>query len=161
MRSYEELRVGKLYKSDMDDLEARAMPVNFSGKDLTEATQLTVEDNGKILFLNAAAEFTTTLPALEDVSAGWNVEIVVKAAPSGAAYVVTEKASADTDKIITNGIVELEVDTGTDGLNNTGHTTVTFADGVAIAGDWIKVRSDGTNWYVTGQTKADGGITLA
>ncbi|MCK5682126.1 hypothetical protein KAI46_15080, partial [bacterium] len=85
----------------------------------------------------------------------------VAAAPSGAAYVVTELAASDTDKIIVNGINELEVDTADDGPYSTGCTTVSFADGVAVAGDWVTVRCDGTNYFVTGQTKADGGVAVA
>ena len=129
--------------------------------DLTAATSLTPGDSGKVFFLNSSSEFTTTLPSVADAGAGFHCKFIVKAAPSGAAYVVTEKTSADTNVIITNGINELEVDTTNDGPSNTGHTTITFADGVAIAGDWVELLCDGTNWYATGQTKADGGITLA
>ena len=127
-------------------------------QDLTETTSLTPADSGKVFFLNSATEFTVTLPSVADAGAGFHCKFIVKAAPSGADYVVTEKTSADTNVVITNGINEL---TDSVGPNNTGHTTITFADGVAIAGDWVELLCDGTNWYATGQTKADGGITLA
>ena len=127
-------------------------------EDLTATKQLSPSDSGKVLFLNATTEFTTTLPSAADAGAGWNCKFIVKAAPSGAAYVVTEKTADDTNIIITNGINEL---TDTVGPSNTGHTTITFADGVAIAGDYVELLCDGTNYYATGQTKADGGITLA
>ena len=130
-------------------------------EDLTETKQLSPSDSGKVLFLNATTEFTTTLPSVADAGAGWNCKFIVKGAPSGAAYVVTEKTADDTNIIITNVISELETDDGEDGPSNTGHTTITFADGVAIAGDWVELLCDGTNYYCTGQTKADGGITLA
>lgn len=130
-------------------------------KELTAASTLTPADSGKILMLNASAEFTTTLPTVSKAGAGWNCKIVVKAAPSGAAYVITEDTGSDTNVIITNGINELEVDTNDDGPYNAGHTTITFADGVAVAGDYVEIFCDGTNFYATGQTKADGGITLA
>ena len=126
--------------------------------DLTATTSLIPADSGKVFFLNSATEFTVTLPSIADAGAGFNCKFIVKAAPSSADYVVTEKTSADTNAIITNGINEL---TDSVGPSNTGHTTVTFADGVAIAGDWVDLLCDGTNWYATGQTKADGGITLA
>ena len=126
--------------------------------DLTATTSLTPADSGKVFFLNSSTEFTVTLPSITDAGAGFNCKFVVKAAPDGDAYVVTEKTSADTNVIITNGINEL---TDSVGPSNTGHTTVTFADGVAIAGDWVDLLCDGSNWYATGQTKADGGITLA
>ena len=129
--------------------------------ELTAASTLTAADSDKIFMLNAATEFTTELPTIAEAGTGWRCKFVVKAAPSGASYVVTENISHDTDKIITNGINELEVDTSDDGPYNAGHTTITFADGVAVAGDWIELFCDGTNWYTTGQTNADGGITLA
>ena len=126
--------------------------------DLTATTSLTPADSGKVFFLNSATEFTVTLPSIADAGAGFNCKFIVKAAPSSADYVVTEKTSADTNAIITNGINEL---TDSVGPSNTGHTTITFADGVAIKGDWVELLCDGTSWYATGQTKADGGITLA
>jgi hypothetical protein len=129
--------------------------------DLTATTSLTPGDSGKVFFLNATTEFTTTLPSVADAGAGFNIKFIVKTAPSGADYVITEKTSADTNVIITNGIVELEVDTDTDGLYNAGHTTISFADGVAVAGDWVELLCDGTNWYAKGATNADGGVTLA
>ena len=131
-------------------------------RELTSTTALNAsEDCGRVFFLNSTTEFTTTLPAIADAGPGWWCKFIVKSAPSGAAYVITENAASDTDKIITNGINELEVDTSDDGPSNTGHTTVSFADGVAITGDFVEFLCDGTNWYCTGQTKADGGVTLA
>ena len=128
-------------------------------QDLTAATSLVKADSGKIFMLNSATEFTVTLPAIADAGAGWNCKFVVKAAPSGADYVVTEKASADTDKIVVNGINELEVDTSDDGVYNAGCTFINFKDGVAVQGDWVYIFCDGTNYYASGQTKADEGIT--
>jgi hypothetical protein len=128
---------------------------------LGAAYQLLEADSGKIFMLNSASEFATTLPAIKDAGAGWYCKIVVDAAPSGAAYTVVEKAADDTDVIIVNGINELEVDTNEDGPSSTGCTTITFADGVAIQGDFIDIWCDGENYYVSGQTKADGGITVA
>lgn len=128
---------------------------------LAGATQLLESDSGKIFMLNSATEFATTLPAVKDAGAGWYCKIVVDAAPSGAAYTVVEKAADDTDVIIVNGINELEVDTDDDGPYNAGCTTITFADGVALQGDHIDIWCDGSNYYVSGQTKADGGISLS
>jgi len=130
-------------------------------QDLTQTTSLTPTDSGKVFFLNSGSEFTTTLPSVADAGAGWSCKFIVKIAPVGDAYIITEKTSADTNIIITNGINELETDTGTDGLNNAGHTTISFAASVAIQGDWVELLCDGTNYYATGQTKADGGIILA
>ncbi len=125
---------------------------------LTAAKSLDANDSGTTFYLNSATEFTTTLPAAADAGLGWNCVFVVSAAPAAADYVITELATSDTDKIVVNGINELEVDTSDDGPYSAGCTNVAFKDGVAVAGDWIQIRCDGTSFFVTGQTNADGGI---
>ena len=119
------------------------------------------EHDGMVFFLNFATGFTIKLPRIKDAGIGFALKFIVKTAPSSGTYVITENAEFDTNIIVTNGINELDVDTGDDGPYNAGHTTITFADGVAVAGDWIIFECDGTKWYCTGQTNADGGITLA
>jgi hypothetical protein len=37
--------------------------------------------------------------------------------------------------------------------------TITFVNTAELAGDWVQVESDGTNWYITGQAGTSGGIT--
>jgi hypothetical protein len=130
------------------------------GEILTGTKAMSVSDNGKTFWLNAVTEFTTTLPAIADAGLGFRCKFIVKAAPADANYVITELGTSDTNKVITNGINELEVDTGDDGPANSGHTFVNFISNVSIAGDWVTFWCDGVNWYCTGQTKADGGITL-
>ena len=39
------------------------------------------------------------------------------------------------------------------------HATDESGDGANITGDWIDVWCDGINYFVSGQTNADGGIT--
>lgn len=123
--------------------------------DLTAVNTLTSADCGKTLFLNSATEFATTLPAPTE---GCRLKIVVKAAPASASYTVVTASSAN---ILIGGINELEVDTGDDGPYDTDADTITFADGVAVVGDYVEFISDGTSWYINGQANADGGITLA
>jgi len=122
--------------------------------DLTAASTLSSAYSGYTLFLNSTTEFATTLPS---PAAGLNYKFVVKAAPSGASYTVVTGGSAN---IIIGGINELEVDTGDDGPYDADGDTITFADGVAVVGDWVELISDGTSWYLTGQANADGGITV-
>mgnify|MGYP003154559373 FL=1 len=129
-------------------------------KVLSTASTLAESDSGSIFLLNSTAEFATTLPAVATAGAGWYCKIVVEAAPSGASYTVIEGEGSDANVIIVNGINELEVDTSDDGVSSTGCSTITFADGVAIKGDFIDIWCDGSNYYVSGQTKADGGISV-
>lgn len=123
--------------------------------DLTAASTLTSADCGKTLLLNATTEFATTLPA---PTAGCKLSFIVKAAPSGASYTVV---TASSDNVLIGGINELEVDTGDDGPYTAAGDTLTFVNGVSVVGDYVEMISDGTSWYLHGQTNADGGATLA
>ena len=141
----------------MAKLGARAGWSSNYCEDLTATKSLSQSDSGKVFFLNSATEFTTTLPSISDAGAGWSCKFIVKAAPSGASYVVTEKTSADSSSIIL-GVSELEVDTTNDGPYGAAVISVAFVDGVAVKGDWVEFLCDGTSWYANGQTKADGGV---
>jgi len=150
----------------MDGVTATASEIN-NASDQTKQTeyatatkQIVVGDHGKTFWLNASTEFTTTLPAIADAGLGFTVEFIVMGAPLGANYVITELATADTNKLNTNGIIEGEVDTGTDALYNNAHTFVNFIQSIAVRGDRARFRCDGYYWLVDGYTKADGGITL-
>jgi len=122
------------------------------------ANVLTASECGKTMFLSAATEFQTTLPAVTG-TAGCAFRFVVAAAPSGASYTIITGNSLENK--LTGGINELEVDTGDDGPYHAAGDTITIVDGVAVVGDWIYMISNGTNWFLTGQTNADGGVTIA
>lgn len=124
-------------------------------EDLTAASTLTSADCGKILMLNSATEFATTLPS---PTSGCQLRFVVKAAPASASYTVVTASSAN---LLIGGINELEVDTGDDGPYDADGDTITFVDGTAVVGDFVELISDGTSWYLHGQAQADGGITVA
>ena len=127
---------------------------------ITASRQLSPGDSGKVFYLNLAAGLTVTLPASDDIEAGWNVEMVVGTAPTGGDYVITEDTSNDTD-ILVSGFTEREVDTGDDGPYSSGHTTISLKQSVAVKGDSMRIRFDGTYFYTEGVTKADGGAVLA
>jgi hypothetical protein len=38
--------------------------------------------------------------------------------------------------------------------------TISWVASTALVGDWVEVVSDGTSWFVSGQSGATGGITL-
>tara|TARA_Y100000310_G_scaffold90687_1_gene87982 strand:- start:180 stop:605 length:426 start_codon:yes stop_codon:yes gene_type:complete len=122
--------------------------------DLTATNTLATGDSGKIFFLNSGTEFTTNLPACSN-NAGYSATFVVKAAPSGANYVVE---CAGTDTIvgsISAGAASDVADTSSSG------TQINFVDSEAVAGDWIKLICDGSNWYIVGGLgKVAAGITI-
>jgi|TARA_R100000750_G_scaffold41949_1_gene27339 hypothetical protein len=120
-------------------------------QDLTAASTLSGSDNGKVFFLNSATEFATTLPA---PSAGLSYTFIVKAAPSGANYTIVTNGGAD----IIIGMVTCA--TADDlGQYDNNADVVTFVASAALVGDWVKLVSDGTSWYLSGACFVAEGIT--
>lgn len=124
------------------------------GEVLTAAKTLVAGDSGKTFYLNLAGGFTVTLPA---PLLGLNFEFIVKTAPT-TAYIIATSGGAN---IMCGGVNELEVDTGDDGPYDTDADVLNFVASVAVQGDFVQMRCDGTNWYFYGQTNADGGVTTA
>ena len=118
---------------------------------LTAASTLTAEQSGTTFFLNATAEFATTLPA---PAAGLNYKFIVKAAPSGASYTIVTASSAN---IIKGQAVNAA---GAAGDTGTSDDTISFVDGQAVAGDMVTVISDGTSWFAYGVCAVAAGITF-
>lgn len=124
-------------------------------KDFTEIVTATnviaASESGSVFFLNSSTEFVSTLPA---PAAGLHFTFIVTAAPSGAAYTITTNGSAN----IIKGTVHSS--TGGNVDSDTGCDTITFADGVAVAGDMVILWCDGTNWFAKAFCDADLGITF-
>lgn len=128
--------------------------INSYATESTAATDtLTGSQCGTTIFLNVAGGFATTLPV---PTPGCHFTFWVKVSPT-TAYTIATNASAN---IIIGGVNELEVDTGDDGPRSAVGDLISFVANVAVVGDWVSVISDGTSWYLTGQTNADGGITI-
>lgn len=123
-------------------------------QNLTAVNTLTSADCGKTLLLTATTEFATTLPA---PTANCKLRFVVKAAPASASYTVL---TASSGNVLIGGVNELEVDGGDEGPYIADGDTITFVDTVGVVGDYVEIISDGTSWYLHGQTKNDGGVTL-
>lgn len=121
---------------------------------LTAAKTLTSTDDGKTFYLGLAGGFTVTLPA---PYLGGRLQFKVRVAPTTAYILVTSGSS----NILRGGVNELEVDTTEDGPYHATADTLNFVANVAVVGDWVDLESDGTYWYVRGQTNADGGVTFA
>lgn len=129
-------------------------------KDLTEVVAATnviaAAETGSVFFLNSAAEFVSTLPA---VAAGLHFTFIVTAAPSGASYTVVAAAAATVIKGI---VLTSDVNSATDSdFGTAGENAVTFVDGVSVAGDTAEFWCDGTNWFVVATTSAFDGITIS
>jgi hypothetical protein len=126
---------------------------NAGVKELTATNTLHKADSGKMFMLNSATEFVTTLPAVSNK--GWEGTFVVKAAPSGADYRLNCPGAIKGS--ISAGAADDVADTS-DGSD----TTISFKDGNAVVGDYIKLVSDGTNYYIVGGlAKLAAGITIS
>lgn len=130
-----------------------AIAASAKAETVSAANVITAAESGKTFFLALAGGFASTLPA---PAAGLKYRFVVSVAPT-TAYTIVTNGSAN---IIKGGINELEVDTGDDGPYDNDADTLTFVANVAVVGDWVDFESDGTSWFIRGQTNADGGITL-
>ena len=122
-----------------------------SQKVLTATYTVPQSENGTTYYLNSATEFVTTLPA---PFLGAEYEFIVKGAPSGASYTVVTAASANIIKGLQNSVA------GDAGDSGTADDTITFADGQAVAGDRVIVKSDGTSWFAYAVSKVAAGITF-
>lgn len=119
---------------------------------VTSANVITAAETGSVFFLNAAAEFASTLPA---PAAGLHFTFIVTGAPSGANYTITTNNS---DNII---LGQVHSSTGGNADSETsGADTINFVDGSSVVGDTVQVWCDGTNWFAQCFSDADGGITI-
>lgn len=121
---------------------------NFGAAEtVAAATTLTAVDNGKTLYLDAAAGATITLPA---VSAGLNFKFVIASTFATTNWIV---ASAEGDNI--DGSIEVAgavvVAAAEDQIN--------FVATAEALGDHIVLHSDGVQWFVHGMAALTGGIT--
>lgn len=115
---------------------------------------ITAAESGKTFYLTLAGGFTSTLPA---PALGLNFRFVVAVSPT-TAYVIVTNGGAD---IMIGQIHENEVDTTEDGPYDANADTFNFVANVAVIGDWVEFRSDGTSWFYKGMTNADGGVTTS
>ena len=123
---------------------------------LTAAYVVLPSDSGKVFTLNAAAGAAITLPSVADAQEGWNCRFIV-----GTAFATTDWIITATAAIMVGGINELEVDTSNDGPVTVGGTTINIELGAETIGDYVDfVVADG-KMYINGQTKLDGGMTIA
>lgn len=105
-------------------------------------TTLTAADSGKVIFLDHATEFVTTLPA---VALGLRFTFVLANAPESASFTIVTAASAN---VIKGQVYTLDVNSATDpDFETSGGDTITFVDAKAVAGDSVDLFCDGTNWF--------------
>lgn len=129
------------------------MSLNFGslpqlGEVVTGAKTLTLADHGKTFYLKAAAGAAITLPA---PYLGAEFDFVVGSAFATSNWTIVTNGSAN----IINGSVEVAGAVVVAGTED----TVSFVATAETIGDHVKLRSDGTNWMLSGSAALSGGIT--
>jgi len=128
---------------------------NPAAVELVAAKTLKAEDSGKTFYLNAAAEFATTLPM---PALGLSFRFIVKAAPSGADYTIVTANSAN---IIKGHVLSADLNAAGDGdIETSGADTISFVSAKAVAGDVVELHSDGVNWFSSAKCSLFDAITM-
>ena len=115
-------------------------------------------DHGTVFGLNLAGGFTVTLPTIAQTTAGWYCEFRVETAPT-TAYIITEDGGSDTN-VMTGGFSSAELTDAAVAAYSAAFTQVNFVANLAVVGDWVKVRSNGTRFYIEGHTNVQAGVTV-
>lgn len=115
------------------------------------AKTISALDNHATYYLNAVGGFTMTLPA---PFKGAEYDFIVKTAPT-TAYIITTMGGAN----ILYGMMLQRADGA--GVAGAARDTFNFVASAAIIGDWVNMRSDGTNWYYRGMVNVEAGNTVA
>jgi hypothetical protein len=109
---------------------------------------LTAAETGKTYFLNSAGGGSTVLPS---PALGLHYKFIVATAPT-TAYTI-DTASGDNIMHGTHIDIVGELEYGT------ARDILSFVANTSKVGDSMEVVSDGTSWFYTAQSGADGGIT--
>lgn len=119
---------------------------------LAAARSLSADDHGKTFFLNLAAGFDVKLPAPE---LGLEFEFIVKLAVTGNLTITA------TGNLIKGHVLTTDVNSATDpDFDTTPLDVITFVANKAVAGDRVKVVSDGSFWYHQAASSVFDAITL-
>lgn len=141
----------------LDGVTATAAEINMAADSsanlevVTTTNVLTAAESGKILILNSATAFVTTLPA---VAAGLRFTIIAGATQvTGGNHTVVPNAS-DDDTIFG------ELNVAGASVPGSAEGSINFVADTILPGDRIDLVCDGTNWYVSGMATASGAITM-
>jgi len=140
-------RIRSLINENQNDLRRR----NRQVVTISESTTLTAEDSGKLILCNGASGSPDiTLPRATD--AGLNFRFVLSDNTTDVDIVQGDAGDELVGSLM--GLSAKDTGTGSD-------TKITFANGTALAGDWVEVYSDGSDWIVCGQSAVNSGLVFA
>lgn len=116
-------------------------------KAISADTTLTASESGKIISLDAIGE-AITLPA--PVS-GFIYEFECNTTTATTDWVITATGAIIYGSVEVAGAV----------VAASAETTVTLVVAKFLPGDWIRLRTDGTKWYIAGSVVTTIGCTFA
>lgn len=114
---------------------------------------VTAGESGKTFYLDLAAGFVTTLPA---VALGLKFLFILRTAVTGSSTIVCPAAAA----LFKGHVLTNDVNSATDSdFDTTAVATLTFVLNKAVAGDRIQVESDGVSWFYSAECSVFDAIT--
>lgn len=114
---------------------------------------VTAAESGKTFYLDLAAGFVTTLPA---VALGLRYKFVVRTAPTGSYTIVCPAAAA----LFKGHVLTNDVNSATDSdFDTTAVATITFVLNKSVAGDLVIIECDGVNWFYSAECSVFDAIT--
>lgn len=118
---------------------------------VTAANVITASESGKTFFLDNETGFASTLPA---PALGLNFTFINKTANTSGNHTVISSASANIIKGNQNSV------DGDAGDGGSADDTISFVANQSVAGDQVRVVSDGTSWFAYAVSRAAAGITF-
>lgn len=134
----------------LEEMLPASLLLVHSSEIVTATNVITASESGKTFYLNSAGGFTSTLPA---PAIGLKYKFIVKTAPTTAYIIATTSAANIMQGTFLDIVGELTPITAKNTLN--------FVANTSLVGDSATFESDGTSWFCTSFSKADGGITVA
>ena len=122
---------------------------------LTSATNIEKADSGKVFMLTQASAHSHTLPTAADAGAGWNAKFILKTAGGNAVKVIPDSTE---DTLI--GLITSADNSGGESAES-GVDEIVWVASTAVAGDWVEVTCDGTNFYVSGMQHDNDHMTIS
>lgn len=114
---------------------------------------VTAAESGKTFYLDLAAGFVTTLPA---VGLGLRYKFIVRTSFTGSATIVCPAGAA----LFKGHVLTTDVNSATDpDFDTTAVATLTFVLNKAVVGDLIIVECDGVNWFYSAECSVFDAIT--
>lgn len=140
--------------NDIIELDDTAPEQVTLGLAVAATRTILASENGATFFFGHGTEFAMTLPA---PFLGARYRFVCTAAPTGASYTIVTASSAN---IIKGSFASAADAGGSMDSETSGGDTISFVDGQAVAGDWVELLSDGTNWFATGIAADEDALTI-